>query len=237
MDYWDRVIDRNRELLSRIVATLFALAGIADGAAAATLPRHRHTMIRRILRTAESAVRRLVIVAAHRLAVIRPPVGAFMYGLDPNAKRRPRKTATGKAEVASARIPPFRLTDPVKRFSFTRPRRRSKRFPRMTCIGLSDPKPIPGGWHRLPDDEIDAAPLGRRLAALKRALDDLDGQARRLIRWQARRDRAMKDRPERLSPMRIGRPPGHRKRKTHEVDEILANLHSLARHAIAADTS
>jgi len=128
------------------------------------------------------------------------------------------------------------LLDPLPVFSF-RPRyRRPKAFPRITCIGLSEPTPIPENWIPSPDDEINAAPLCRRLHALQRALDDLPGQARRLARWKARRD-AGRLRAKRFSPMRPGWPPGHRKRRTHEVDEVLRECHSLAVYALGQDTS
>ena len=37
--------------------------------------------------------------------------------------------------------------------------------------------------------------------------------------------------------LRTGPPPGLRRKPTHEVDEILAECHWLARHATATDTS
>ncbi len=64
---WDKAIARNRDALLRIVEVLFAMAGLAEGEIAATLPRHLRNHILRILRPAEAAVRRLVIIAA------RPP--------------------------------------------------------------------------------------------------------------------------------------------------------------------
>lgn len=245
---WARVIDRNREALLRVVADLSAMAGLTTGpgpdpetgeapSLPARMPRHRFNSIRRILRAAESAVRRLVVIAARRFAVIPLPAGAFMYGLDPDKAHHRRALAAGSAkDGGDARIPPFVLTDPVKTFSLRPPKRRPKAFPRITCLG-NDPTPVPEGWYRLPGDEIDAGPLCRRLISLRRALDDIDGQARRLVRWQARRDRAGAS-PARRSPLRIGRPPGRRKRPVHEVDEILNDVHALARYAmVAPDTS
>jgi hypothetical protein len=63
-------------------------------------------------------------------------------------------------------------------------------------------------------------------AALKAALDDIPGQAKRLARWKARRDlrRQQPDpKPGRNSPMRPGWPPGYRKRPFHEIDDCCAN--------------
>lgn len=232
---WDMVIARNRELLLRIVAMLFAISGLAEDDAAGFLTRSSRNHVSRILRAAESAARRLVLIAAHRLAVFQPPLGAFMYGLNPDKTgRRPIGGHAGNDEAAVA---PFGLLDPVKRFSFDPPKIRSKAFPRISTPGITEPAPIPEGWFGLPDDPIDATPILRRLLSLKRALDDLDGEARRLARWQARRDRAAKPRG-RASPLRNGRPPGFRARRVHEVDEVLRDCHDWALYALSPpDTS
>ena len=85
------------------------------------------------------------------------------------------------------------------------------------------------------DDTVNAKPLCRRLAAIKFALEDLPREARRLARWQAR---PIAERRPRLStPLRPGRPPGHRERQTHEVDEILKECHWLARNLPVPNTS
>ena len=86
-----------------------------------------------------------------------------------------------------------------------------------------------------PDDTIDATRLGRRLAAVKMALDNLPRQARRLARWKARRNRMQK--PTFLSPFRPGPPPGHRKEAIEEIDFVLRECHGLARDALYEDTS
>ncbi|WP_246717458.1 hypothetical protein [Oricola nitratireducens] len=128
------------------------------------------------------------------------------------------------------------LLDPRKRFDVRPKRRRAKSFPRICVIGVSEPRPIPEIRIPTPDDEIDATRLCRRLAALKRALDDLDGQARRLARWKAKRDLGL-NRTKYFSPMRPGWPPGRRKRPFHAVDDILAECHALALDLERRDTS
>ena len=60
---WNAAIERNGRALKRILAMLVAMAG-----GEATLPRHLHRAILRLLRPAEAAARRLVIVAARDLA-------------------------------------------------------------------------------------------------------------------------------------------------------------------------
>ena len=66
---WPVAIERNRDALLRIVAMLFAIAGLDENTTTATLPRHLRFYLIRILRPAESALRRLVIIAARGLTV------------------------------------------------------------------------------------------------------------------------------------------------------------------------
>ena len=232
---WATVIERNREALLGVVATLFVLAGLGTSGPA-RLPRHLVSYVLRILRPAETATRRLIVIAAHTISPIHPPFGAFLHGLDPNKARGRRPCSGGGADDGgTARVPAFALADPVKRFSCEPRRRRARSFPRISVLGVSDPAPLPPV--PTPEDPVAAGALCGRLKALKRALDDIDGQARRLVRWQARRERAFSS-PARLSPLRNGRPPGGRTRPRHEVDVLLADLHWLAMHALLPpDTS
>src|SRR5688500_11388291 len=91
---WNAAIEKNREALKRILAALVAMAelggqftffprkgALPQGPAlaeksklspASTLPRHLHTTVLRLLRPAESATRRLIIVAS-RGVVVPPP--------------------------------------------------------------------------------------------------------------------------------------------------------------------
>ncbi len=62
----DRAIARNRAALLRIIAGLFMKAGLGE---AETLPRHIWRSILEVLRPAESAVRRLTVVAARDIEV------------------------------------------------------------------------------------------------------------------------------------------------------------------------
>jgi hypothetical protein len=237
---WALAIDRNRDALLRIVEALFAMAGLSEVSAVATLPRHLRNAVLRILRPAESAVRRLVIIAARELVADVHPVRSVILGPDPETSEAPSllarthsvkcKTA---AKVTNLSLP---LLDPLKRFNFAPPRRRGKSFPRITFIGLTEPAPIPDDWFPSPDDPVDATRLCRRLHTLRRVLDDLDGYAKRLARWRAKRDLGL-NRTGRFHPMRPGWPPGHRKRPFHEVDEVLRECHSLAHYAQREDTS
>ena len=74
---WNAAIENNREALKRVLAMLVAMAGldphpeVREGEPRRTLPRHLHRAVLGLLRPAESAVRRLIIVAARGL--VAPP--------------------------------------------------------------------------------------------------------------------------------------------------------------------
>ena len=121
-------------------------------------------------------------------------------------------------EMSAARVPAFRLFDPLKRFAFE-----------------PEPAPAPPGrFDPAPDSEIGARRICRRVAALKAALDDIGGEAIRLARMRARANQAWLSgrhvRGLRSSPVRAGWPPGWRKRPIHAIDDILRECDTLARN-------
>src|SRR5688572_23781854 len=78
---WNAAIEKNREALKRVLAMLVAMAGIASGPhpevpasgePRRTLPRHLHRAVLSLLRPAEAAARRLIIVAARGIVVALP---------------------------------------------------------------------------------------------------------------------------------------------------------------------
>ncbi len=143
---WDKAIARNREALLRIVAALFAMAGIAEGRVAATLPRRLRNQVLRILRPAESAVRRLVIIAARELVVVVKPR---------RSTTTTTSTTTGNTRTTAAQAGALSVIDPLPDLSFRPVRRRPKGFPRISVIGVSDPRPIPDDWIPSPDDPVE----------------------------------------------------------------------------------
>ena len=138
-------------------------------------------------------------------------------------------------------------------------------MPRILSLGGGSPYcSLPPPPSR--DDPIDAARLSLRLEALAAALDDLPAQAERFARWKARNDAAPWQETEggdaaaqngtrhtagpqdkqagtpirfrRTRPLKPGRPPGWRRKPTHEVRENLNIVHGLAfRAPKAPDTS
>ena len=227
---WVRAIERNSEALKGIVEALFAMLELAGAATVARLPRSVHSAVLRVLRPAESAVRRLVVIAAQGLVVKIAPSRPMPVGL------------IGKG--GGSRRPSFQLFDPRKNFATLRQDRRTatRNPPRIHIFGndprvaalwtapqpLAEPPPPPDGL-------VNAQRLSRRLQALKLALEDLPRQARRLARWRVRLETA--PRPKFRSPLRPGHPPGYRRKPVHEVDEVLAECHGLACDAMRLDTS
>ncbi len=221
---WSLAISRNRDALRSIVAALFARTGMVKGGMLTTLPRHLYLMTLAILRPAESAVRRLIVIAAHGLKPSSLVGSSIRHGgwldLPPWGGER-REAARGGQAGHKA----FALFDPLKSFD---PEDFWDVQPKFESgFGLS--KSGYSSSEAESNPRLDATLLGQRLDALRRALDNLPHQARRLVRHYARRDAALKaHKPTRMSPMRPGLPPGWRERRLHEVDDILRECHGLA---------
>jgi hypothetical protein len=260
---WNLAIERNREALKRILAMLVAMAGLAsltsplaeeDASArrgkaealaeagegcfspASTLPRHLHRAILRLLRPAEAAARRLIIVMARGLVVTlapprprkpKPGPTILRNGVGTGILMPPGSRASGvRGGGPIARPSSLPLLDPLKRpFRSRRPVANS--VPRISFPGVTAPSPVALRRPPASDDLLDATRLVLRLRALGAALDDLPRQARRFARWKAAREAS---RTRRVWPLRPGRPPGQQpaRRRTHEVHEILHDLHGLA---------
>jgi hypothetical protein len=170
---------------------------------APTLPRHLHRAILRLLRPAESAVRRLIIVMARGLVVALPPSrprgakpasiflkkpgGTGIY-LPPGVSAFPSPLRGGSGGPA-ARTLSLPLLDPLRSPLSLSPRRPVQTsIPRISFPCYVAPSPITPRLPPAPDDLLDATRLTLRLRALGAALDDLPGQANRFARWRARKE-------------------------------------------------
>ena len=131
---WDRAIERNSEALKGIVAALFAMLGLAGTDSVARLPLSIHSAVLRVLRPAESAMRRLIVIAARGLVVKVAP-------------SRP-KPAGPIGKGGGSRRPSFQLFDPRKNFAELRQHRR--KFMRN-----------PPRVHFFPYDSLRQAQIGR----------------------------------------------------------------------------
>ena len=226
---WARAIERNSEALKGIIEVLFAMLGLAGEATVSRIPLPLHCAMLRVLRPAESAMRRLIVIAARGLVVKLAP-----------SRPMPPGTIIGKGG-GNPRLS-FQLFDPRKNFAGPRRRAFTKNPPRIHFFG-NDPRvvaiwpaPPPVVAPVLPPDGlVNAQRLSRRLRALELALEDLPRQARRLARWRVRRETMPS--PKFKSPLRPGHPPGYRRKPVHEVDEVLIECHGLACDAMKPDTS
>jgi hypothetical protein len=226
---WDLAIKRNSEALKEIIAGLFAMLELAGGITVALLPRSVHSAVLRVLWPAESAMRRLIVIAARGLVVKLPPSR-------PVSRPKPsiRKGVGSRLS--------FQLFDPRKNFAIRRRRKGPRVVPRIhffnsdsTVTSLWLGRPPVADAAAPPDGLVNSARLTRRLETLKLALEDLPRQARRMARWRARREKAPN--PKFRSPLRPGPPPGRRRKPTHLVDEVLIECHGLAFDAMRSDTS
>jgi hypothetical protein len=230
---WAYAIERHRQPLLGIVATLYAMIGLTDGGRVERLSWRLYRAVLAVLRPAEAAVRRLIVVAARGLVakpyISRPaPAGLVISG-------------KGQGRLC------FRLFDPrVPQDGIRRRRRRPGPEPRLRVLDVAFDPLIPLFRRSAPalsapepqaqrDDTVGATPLCRRLAAIRRALSDLPREARRYARWRAKPVAARH--PKIYSVLRPGPPPYLRRASTHEVHAILSECHWLARDALAGDTS
>ena len=66
---WDHAIKRNSEVLAGIVADLFVMLGLVGEATVSRISWPAYRAVLRVLRPAESALRRLIVVAARGLVI------------------------------------------------------------------------------------------------------------------------------------------------------------------------
>ena len=229
---WNLALDRNRDALAAIILALGAMlrAGIIGDGRITKLLRKA---ILRILTPAESAVRRLIVIAARGLEGPFSVGGWTLYWSGERVRR----------EDAEFRLT-FPLFDQPKRSSPKPEAREPRAVPRIRSVDdvlrnprlaalvkeLAEPPPPPA------DPAIDARRLYWRIEAVKNALADIPGQARRLVRLTLRRKAASKKKPTNISPLRPGYAPGHRQKRSHAVDDILEECQQLAHQALN-DTS
>ena len=228
--------ERNLSILRSVAVMLVAMAGLT--AAQKTLPRYLHRSVLRLLRPAEAAARRLVIVVARSMVVSIDSLRPYRWKVI-----RRRKRANAQTPLA---LPLFDRLNPHRRVA--RPVATS--VPRISAPGITGLSAIPPRHLPRPHDEIDASRLHDRLAALQAALKDLTPNARRVALWQARQDllRARGHtvpKPDgknarrflRISPLKPDHPPGRFRRSRamparHPVHDVLDHTQELALFAL-----
>jgi len=232
---WTMAIERNRKPLLRIVATLFAAIGLGEGKAVERLAWPLYRVVLSILIPAESAVRRLIVVAAMNLVATPSPSRPAPEKRKASSTGKAKRNGQGKGRVV------FWLFDRRKRFDLVfDPFDQGADAPRLP--GFAAPGPKPKGRHLkppapAPDGMVKTASLCRRLIAIQAALNDLSAQAKRYARWRA--TPFERRRQPFTSALRPGNAPGWRRKPTHEVALILDECQDLARYAetLKPDTS
>jgi hypothetical protein len=251
---WDFAIERNREPLLRHILGLFALIGLVEGGMVERLSRPVYRRALTVLKSAESAVRRLIIVMARDIVVEPRPKRPAPKGLVRSREGRFQGKGSGKGGPGKGQkpsTPSFTLFDPEKRCDAGRPRRRRRRTPKVgprirvldydpripEFLRGPDPRPAPvvESKFAVKDNTVSAKRLCRRLFAIIGALTNMEREAKRYARWWAQP--VEERRPKRERALRFGWPPGWRIRPTHEVHEILKECHWLVRELPTPDTS
>jgi hypothetical protein len=205
---WARAVEINRMALTRIVAELLAMVGFVSTAA-----------LERLLRPTESALRRLIVVAAHGLIIMPAAKRAMPKGLVIANK--------GNSKIS------FRLFDKRKSFDFS-----AAENPFLVNVHTYQNNPFNLFNSRIQpklEKQNGNLILSRRLQAIVHALKTLPHQAKRLARWKLQRKKL--ENPKFTSPLRPGPPPGHRAKPTAEVDFVLRECHALAFDALKQDSS
>lgn len=205
---WARTIEINKLALTRIVAELFAMLGVMGGPA-----------MERLLRPTESAIRRLIVIAARGLYVKVLPKGIMPRGL------KIEGTARGRTS--------FRLYDARQRFAFIQP---SNPDVVMVKTYTSNPFNMFDKMYTPRAAKLEKENhFQQRLEAARYALEHLNTQARRMVRWMARRK--LLEKPKFTSPLRAGAAPGARKTQMADIDYVLSECHYFAWEALKEDTS
>lgn len=224
---WARAIEINRAALTRIVAALVSL--LAAQGEGPRLPLALYQLLARVLNPAESAVRRLIVMAARGLAVPAPQLRPMPKGLVIERKTLGRSS--------------FQLFDTRKRFGDPDDASAVLSGPRIRSVDNPSPRELFLAQFVKPPDGFSSVAetlrVRRRLDVLTSALDHLPRQAKRMARWMKRR--VLMKNPSFTSPLRPGPPPGRRSRSWDEsgdeIDLVLTECHALAWHALAPDTS
>lgn len=229
---YDQAILRQSRKLYKVFLSLSAMADLyTEGRIAVPLPRAARNAILRLLRPAEAALCRLIVMVMHnmfaregRSAPSWPEARLSHSKLDQLARRMPSLPAMRS-------LLGIQFLKPSRRSSLLGPRAvqsfdsTSAPFLMRRLRNAAVPAPRFPARHapsasskQSPDDPVSARALFKRLSALRHALQNLPHQARRLARWQARLRFMAKPLPRKLmgigallekppSRGKTGRPP------------------------------
>jgi hypothetical protein len=230
---WQQQIEIQSQNLIDIIATLFAM--LAGGAVSQVKSEAKRIDVLRILRPAEAAVRRLIVLAERQLV---------------ETSHAPRPMPPGVVQRLRASRgtydsrPLFQLSDPVVPMVETVHEHQAVSKLRISTIAPMDPtvtaifarhSALKPTAHTRAAETTPA--LVRRLEAIQLALENLPRQAKRLRRWKARREKLSATRLVYTQPLRPGPAPYLPKTPFRDIDYVLERCHLLARDCLRADTS
>jgi hypothetical protein len=264
--YWsmEKCVANYKSKLIIIIAELFRRARIVPGEVPNVssgeiwdicLPRYAWRLVMDILQPAESALRRLIIMAAHgrtyvpetlELAPARTD-GAAAAGEDNfgDSLLNSPHTAAGSDEPPEGELgklspnlsaPAFDMFDPLKKFGYCgfydddewealQAQKAAERAANPLIIPEADP------LKRM--DPVNALSLWKRIQALHHAMESFDSYVTRYIRWKGLSRFQLKHKlkitgRKRLGLMRGGSIPGYVRKGKHEVHDVLRDVHILA---------
>ena len=235
---WQDAVVRNARALTVVVAQLVGLLAAYGGVGAVRVPRAVHATVLRVLRPAEAALRRLIVVAARDVMVAM--VGKKSLPISKVRAVSVRRSQRLRLQQLGLQRLAFQLFDPRMRLStFGQPHvTYAKVSPRVSFIAADPPfvpfavKPLEPSRDPEPEKQISARRMCFRLQAFSAALADLPKQARRLAAWRVRRANGQQS--TFTSPLRPGRPPGFRKVPMFDIDLVLDECHRYADGVLAA---
>ena len=205
---WDFSIERNRGMLLPHIAGLFALIGLVEGGMVERVSRPVYRKALTILKSAESAVRRLIIVMARDIKVEPRPKRPMPKGLLRSRKgtfQGKGKGQGGNGQSQESKTPQalLQLVRPGKalrcRPGFAAAGRKGRQVePRIHSFDY-DPRIPESIWPRAPrptpapapqqvetvkDYTVSAKRLCRRLFAIMYALTHMEREAERYALWR-----------------------------------------------------
>jgi hypothetical protein len=237
-----------------IIAELFRLARIVPGEVPdvasgeiwdVSLPRYCWQKVLALLTPAESALRRLIIMAAHG-----KPIAPFVpdeqdfgeqdfgnFGdslLNSHPDCSPSSEAVrGELSKLSPKFPKFDMFDPMKKFGYCGFYDDDEWEALQAKKAAAGPLIIPQADRAKRMDPVNALGLWRRIQALHHAAQHFDGCVARYISWYQRQRYQLKNKlkvtgRKRLGLMRGGSIPGYIHKGEHEVHDLLGSVHILA---------
>ncbi|MFO0991129.1 MAG: hypothetical protein U1E67_04260 [Hyphomicrobiales bacterium] len=149
---WDLAVEHNRVPLLGQVKDLLAEFGLSEGEAVARVSKSLYLLVAGKLRKAESAVRRLIFVAARNIVLEAPAKRPAQAKPEISREYKAKGAGDGEAKAQTTLIklrkprrPSFSLFDPPNRYEpgYRRPITRRRPEPRLQIVDIGQSAPSP----------------------------------------------------------------------------------------------